>query len=201
MTVNLITDPADLDFANQMQRAFIGAEIKAFRRWLKTSDHPQRTDWSQQVRQLEHSIKAFGDRKLTYYQLLQQFIAHFEGGSDRQIHRLKVRVALANEIRDHYDKAINSRLPVAILVINIKNVEHYMYSNARDIQFNTDQEDAALRKTDDLLRVMFLRVNQQKAQFERDHMPFYDPQWLATQQARNQPIWYPEQLDHYHLKF
>lgn len=200
VSVNLIKNNAERELAIRLQRDFIGAEIKAFRRWLKTKDHPHCADWSQQVRQLERGITAFSNHKLGYFELLQTFISTFDQGSTHQNERTKARAELSDAIRDRYLKQLNARLPVAILVINVNHVEYYNYSDARDIEFNTEKEDTEHRKSEDLQQFMFLRVPQQKAQFEREHIPFYDPQWLATQQARNQPIWYPEQLDHFHLK-
>ncbi|WP_125708298.1 hypothetical protein [Lacticaseibacillus porcinae] len=72
-------------------------------------------------------------------------------------------------------------MPIAIFIMNVNHVEHYSYGDARDLKFNTDKEDAEHRKAEDLWQVTFLRVNQQKAQFEREGIPFYDPNWLTTQ--------------------
>ncbi|WP_125710961.1 hypothetical protein [Lacticaseibacillus porcinae] len=200
MSANLINTPEDHLAAERLLQRFIGEEINSFRRWLKTRDHPQRADWPQQVRQLEQLLNAFSNHKMTYDDVLQAFISRFDQGSARQQVRLHKRVQYAREIHDRYVKALNARLPVAILLINIQNVEHYNYSDDRDLLFNTEKVDADLRKTGDLLSVMFTRVNQQKAQFKRDGIPFYQPEWLATQHARDQPIWDPQQLDAYHLK-
>jgi hypothetical protein len=55
------------------------------------------------------------------------------------------------------------------------------------------------RKAGDLQRFMFTRVPQQKAEFEKLGIPFYDPKRLANWRATHQPIWDPKQLDNFHL--
>ena len=199
MQVNLINSRSDHVFARRQQSRFIGAEIKLFKQWLNSQNHPQRTDWPQQVRQLSHSIDAFGNHKLTFDDLLRQFISLYDQGSKHQSQGTEKMVEKARAIRNRMTDESNVRLPIAYLLINVQNVIHFLYGDDRDIQFNTDQDDAAHRKAGDLQRVMFIRVQQQKAQFEQLGIPFYQPERLARMRARQQPVWDPKQLDAFHL--
>lgn len=199
MQVNLINSQSDHIFASRQQSKFIGTEISLFKKWLNTSDHPHRSDWPQQVRDLSHSMDAFGNHKLTFGELLAQFSHAFNQGSAHQSQRTDIWVEKARAIRDRITDESNARLPIAYLLINVQNVTHFLYGDDRDIQFNTDQDDAAHRKAGDLQRVMFTRVQQQKAQFEKLGIPFYQPERLARMRAREQPVWDPKQLDALHL--
>ena len=199
MQVNLVNSQSDHVFAVRQQRKFIGTEITLFKKWLHTRDHPHRADWPQQVRNLSNSIDAFGNHKLTFDVLLSQFSHAFDQGSPYQNQRTDLWVQKATAIRDQIYATRDARLPIAYLLINVQDVTHFLYGDDRDIQFNTDQADAAHRKAGDLQRFMFTRVQRQKAEFEKLGIPFYDPKRLANWQATNQPVWGPKQLDAYHL--
>lgn len=199
MQVNLVRNQSDHEFAIRQQTKFIGAEIKLFNKWLNTRDHPQREDWPQQVSHLSHSVQAFGNRKLQFGELLDQFIGLFDQGSTHQKQRTESLAQKARAIRDQIDATRDARLPVAYMLINVQNVTHFLYGDDRDIQFNTDQADAEHRKVGDLQRFMFTRVPQQKAEFEQLGIPFYDPKRLANWHATHQPVWDPKQLDAFHL--
>lgn len=199
MQVNIIHSQSDHEFAVRQQAKFIGAEIKFFNKWLNSQNHPRRPDWSQQVNHLSRALNEFGNRKLSFDTLLDQFIGVFDQGSTHQTQRTETLAQKTREIRDRINATRDARLPVAYLLINVRNVEYYLYGDARDIQFNTDQEDAEHRKAGDLQRFMFTRVQLQKAEFEKLGIPFYDPKRLANWQATNQPVWDPNQLDKFHL--
>jgi hypothetical protein len=199
MQVNIVKSQSDHEFAIRQQTKLIGAEMRLFKQWLNTRDHPQRTDWPQQVNHLSHALNEFGNHNLTFGELLKQFTNTFYQGSPHQKQRTESLAKKAREIRDQIDATRDARLPIAYMLINVQNVTHFLYGDDRDIQFNTDQADAEHRKAGDLQRFMFTRVPQQKAEFEKLGIPFYDPKRLANWRTTNQAVWDPKQLDAFHL--
>jgi hypothetical protein len=181
------------------QTKFIGAETKLFKKWLNSQNHPQHADWPQQVNRLSRSLNEFGNRKLQFGELLDQFIGLFDQGSTHQKQRTESLAQKARAIRNQINATRDARLPVAYLLINVQNVTHFLYGDDRDIQFNTDQVDAEHRKAGDFQRFMFTRVQLQKAEFAKLSIPFYDPKRLANWRATHQPVWDPKQLDAFHL--
>lgn len=199
MRVHLINDHQAYEFAIRNHQQLIGAEINFFNHWLKTQDHPNRPNWPQQVQRLSQSVTAFAARKLDLETLLHKFEQAFDHGTTHQTHRTHTLVQQARSISVNYERRLDARLPVAYLLIDVQNVTHFLYRDARDTLFNTDAEDAAHRKAGDFNRFMFERVQQQKAEFARRGIPFYDPTRLADQRARNEPVWELSQLDAFHL--
>lgn len=199
MRANLVKNQQDREFAMHNRQQLTASMLKLFKRWLASTDHPQTDDWSKVIRTLSHTLQAYSNHKLTLDALLQQFQKQFTQTGQHRNHCAKTFTQQAKNIARRFDQKLDARLPVAYLLIDVQNVTHFLYRDARDTLFNTDAEDAAHRKAGDFNRFMFERVQQQKAEFARRGIPFYDPTRLADQRARNEPVWELSQLDAFHL--
>lgn len=200
MKTHLIHGESERIQIKRLESQLVGTEIQNFRRWLKSVPHEQTRQWTHQIQRLEQTIKAYGSHQLKLMQVIQRFKAVYATDKWHRQKQAEHFEKLAWDFSSQFERELDQFLPIAYLLVNIKNIELYQYSNQRDILLHPEANQPSLAYTSTYIQHMFYQLKAQKVQAQQLGLPFYDPDWLANKQRFQQPVWDPAQLDAFNIE-
>lgn len=197
---HLIHDDREHERLNRLTHQLVGLEIKNFRRWLAEAYHENTPTWPHQVQQLEQLISAYGSHQVMLERVISRFKTVFASTGKHQNNCTDHYETRAWALSSRFERKLDAAFKVAYCLVNIKHVELFMYGDQRDTTLHLEPNQPDLAYARSYQQHMFDQLHAQKVQAQQLGLPFYDPDWLASKQRFNQPIWDPQQLDAFKIE-
>ena len=177
-----------------------GLEINHFRRWLVEGYHADDSTWQSKRMQLEKLISAYGTHQISLERMIARFKVAFTSESTHQNQCVDHFEAQAWALSSRYERKFDQQFTVAYVLVNVTHIELFMYGDSRDTTLHLEANNPGKAFDRQYQQHMFDQLHAQKVQAQQLGLPFYDPDWLASKQRFNQPIWDPRQLDAFKIE-
>ncbi|WP_243682074.1 hypothetical protein [Lacticaseibacillus manihotivorans] len=116
---------------------------------------------------MEQTIKAYGSHQLKLMQVIQRFKAVYATDKWHRQKQAEHFEKLAWDFSSQFERELDQFLPIAYLLVNIKNIELYQYSNQRDILLHPEANQPSLAYTSTYIQHMFDQLKAQKVQAQQ----------------------------------